>query len=205
MAKLRRRPCRSGFRRGQERHDRISLGRRSLRSAAGSGGRTRRREMSPSYWRPAGLRRRLRRRPRRRPSRSCFPASSDAVGLGLVQSLSRPGGNITGISHFNVSLAGKRLENHSGADFRQATRSPIWSIRRIRPPQLEVSEASESCRRARFAARGPESEHRGRRSRRPSMRWRDEGRGGMIVASEPFFDSRRDMIVALGGAPRDAG
>ena len=40
-----------------------------------------------------------------------FSGSSDAVGLGIVKSLSQPGGNITGISHFNVSLAGKRLEN----------------------------------------------------------------------------------------------
>src|SRR5436190_4992398 len=40
-----------------------------------------------------------------------FSGSSDAVGLGIVRSLSKPGGNITGISHFNISLAGKRLEN----------------------------------------------------------------------------------------------
>jgi putative ABC transport system substrate-binding protein len=36
--------------------------------------------------------------------------SSDAVGTGLVTSLSRPGGNITGLSSLNPDLSGKRLE-----------------------------------------------------------------------------------------------
>ncbi len=39
-----------------------------------------------------------------------FIASSDPVGIGLVQSLARPGGNITGLSDFHGDLVGKRLE-----------------------------------------------------------------------------------------------
>lgn len=39
-----------------------------------------------------------------------FAAIGDPVGIGLVQSLSRPGGNITGLSLQSNELAGKRLQ-----------------------------------------------------------------------------------------------
>ena len=37
-------------------------------------------------------------------------SSGDPVGVGIVVSLARPGGNITGLSAFSTELAGKRLE-----------------------------------------------------------------------------------------------
>jgi putative ABC transport system substrate-binding protein len=37
-------------------------------------------------------------------------AGGDPVGSGLVESLARPGGNVTGLSTLNTDLAGKRLE-----------------------------------------------------------------------------------------------
>jgi putative ABC transport system substrate-binding protein len=39
-----------------------------------------------------------------------FSAASDPVKLGLIESLSRPGGNVTGMSAFATELVGKRLE-----------------------------------------------------------------------------------------------
>jgi putative tryptophan/tyrosine transport system substrate-binding protein len=39
-----------------------------------------------------------------------FVTASDPVGSGLVDSLARPGGNVTGVSTLNVSLGEKRLE-----------------------------------------------------------------------------------------------
>ena len=51
-----------------------------------------------------------------------FAAIGDPVGIGLVQSLSRPGGNITGLSLQSNELAGKRL---------QLMREVIPNLRRV--------------------------------------------------------------------------
>jgi putative tryptophan/tyrosine transport system substrate-binding protein len=39
-----------------------------------------------------------------------FPVAGDPVGLGLVASLARPGGNVTGLTNQLTDLAGKRVE-----------------------------------------------------------------------------------------------
>jgi putative ABC transport system substrate-binding protein len=39
-----------------------------------------------------------------------FAQVSDPVGTGLVASVARPGGNVTGLSNQSADLAGKRLE-----------------------------------------------------------------------------------------------
>src|SRR5262249_24349546 len=39
-----------------------------------------------------------------------FGTAGDPVGMGLVTSLARPGGNVTGLSTLSADLAGKRLD-----------------------------------------------------------------------------------------------
>jgi putative tryptophan/tyrosine transport system substrate-binding protein len=46
-----------------------------------------------------------------------FTTSSDPVELGLVASLSRPGGNVTGVVTLNVELSSKRLAATGGGPY----------------------------------------------------------------------------------------
>ena len=55
-----------------------------------------------------------------------FVAVADPVGNGLVESLARPGGNVTGLSNLSEELAGKRLEIIKEA-FPKVTRAAILS------------------------------------------------------------------------------
>ena len=124
-----------------------------------------------------------------------FPGSSDAVGIGLVQSLNRPGGNITGTSLFNVVLGGKRLEILR--ELIPAGDAFAYLVNPANPSaQLEIGEARKTAAalnvRLEVMEASKEQEIEAAFDALSKMKV-----AGVIVAGEPFFDSRRAMIVAL--------
>jgi ABC-type uncharacterized transport system substrate-binding protein len=74
-----------------------------------------------------------------------FTNASDPVGTGLVTSLARPGGNITGLSDFNADVVAKRLELLKEA---APTASRIAVLLNpgnpTNPPQLKLIQAAAS-------------------------------------------------------------
>ena len=124
-----------------------------------------------------------------------FSGASDAVGIGLVPSLSRPGGNITGMSLFNMALGGKRLQLlreliPSGKAF-------AYLINPASPSaHLELGEATKVAAalgvRLEVVKAGTEQELETAFADLASMKI-----AGVVVASDAFFDSRREMIVGL--------
>ena len=124
-----------------------------------------------------------------------FSAADDPVGLGLVESLSRPGGNITGMSLFNSALGAKRLALlhelvPSAGTIAYLTNPANPSVR------LELEAVEEAARRFDIdlqvlnASNDQEIEKAFARSTELRI-------GAIIVAGEPFFDSRRAEIVDL--------
>ena len=124
-----------------------------------------------------------------------FSGGIDPVKLGLVAGLNRPGGNVTGVSQFSTALEGKRLElllelvpNATMLGLLVnptfvGTNSIIDDMQvaaRKRGVKLDVLNASSE--REFDAAIAGVVQLRA---------------GALIVASDPFFISRRDQLVAL--------
>jgi putative tryptophan/tyrosine transport system substrate-binding protein len=124
-----------------------------------------------------------------------FSAVSDPIRLGLVPSLNRPGGNVTGMSFLNSELVAKSaqllkeavpaaavigfLVNPSGQSAEIYAEEAPAAARAlgIQIPVLNASTEHELD--AAFASLGK------------------LGVGGLVVPAEPFFDSQRVRIVSL--------
>src|SRR6516162_3625631 len=76
-----------------------------------------------------------------------FPISTDPVGAGVVASLARPGGNVTGLSTLGADLAAKRLEILRDV-FPRLDRLAIMA--NIGPTVVEMHEFQEAARALRL-------------------------------------------------------
>ena len=130
-----------------------------------------------------------------------FIAAEDPVRLGLVASLARPGGNLTGINFFNRELAAKRLEllrelvpaatrvavlvNPANATITESTLRDVELAARAMGLQIQVVRASTSreidAAFATFVRERPDA---------------------LFVGGDPFFNSPACPIVPAGDAPR---
>ena len=118
----------------------------------------------------------------------------DPVADGLVASLARPGGNLTGMSFMTAELMPKRLELLSEL----VPQAGVIAL--LVNPNNPIAEPScETCRKRR-ARRGcssiPEGQHR-KRDRRCLRTLVQLHVGALVVGADPFFNSRREQLVAL--------
>ena len=124
-----------------------------------------------------------------------FTHVSDPVGMGLVASLARPGGNLTGFSNITTELTPKRLEllselvpqarviallvNPNNA-YTEPMITVVQEAARVKGLQLPILKAgTEGEIDAAFATLA------------------QLHAGGLVVGVEPFFYSRREQLAAL--------
>jgi putative ABC transport system substrate-binding protein len=124
-----------------------------------------------------------------------YVSGEDPVNSGLVASLNRPGGNITGVSTFNAVLGSKRFEllgelvpsadviafltNPISPTGGAETRETQAVARSLGRTLIVLNASTESEIEAAFAKLAQQQV------------------GALVVTGDPFFVSRRDKIVAL--------
>jgi putative ABC transport system substrate-binding protein len=127
-------------------------------------------------------------------------AIADPVGMGLVASLARPGGSITGLSDFNAGVVAKRLE---------LLREVVPSVSRVavllnptnpsNPPQLKLTQAAAATLAVTLLAfeakRADEID-------RAFAAIKTERPGALIVIGDPMLGSHRKRIVELSNQNR---
>jgi putative ABC transport system substrate-binding protein len=123
-----------------------------------------------------------------------FTMGGDPVALGLVASLNRPGGNITGITQISVLLDPKRLEVlHElmpGVAVVAVLRNPSNANAETQVSGLQSAARSIGIE-LRFVSASTERDIDTAFATLAGMRI-----GALMVASDPFFNGRRSQIVA---------
>ena len=125
-----------------------------------------------------------------------FELGSDPVRLGLVASLSRPGGNVTGVTQSNIEIASKRLEllhellptarvmallvDPTDPNNAKTTVSEVSAAANAFGLQLHVLNAST------------ESDFTGVFAKLVEL-----GAGGLVVGGGPFLVGHREQLAAL--------
>jgi ABC-type uncharacterized transport system substrate-binding protein len=124
-----------------------------------------------------------------------FTSSADPVLVGLVASLSHPGGNVTGVSWFDSALGPKQLQL-----LNQLVRDVSVVVLIVNPESPEVANQREAAQQAArtlgwqldvFSA-SSESEIDAAFTAAKRQR-----ANAVMVGSDPFLHSRRKQIVAL--------
>jgi putative tryptophan/tyrosine transport system substrate-binding protein len=123
-----------------------------------------------------------------------FTSGFDPVAVGLVASLNRPGGNVTGTSFFAGQLSAKRLEIlHSLVPFTSIAMLVNPSNRNIAQELKDAEAAATSLRQHIRVLNVTDSRDFGGLSATLAKDPPD----ALLVGSDPFFLARRDEIVAV--------
>jgi putative ABC transport system substrate-binding protein len=123
-----------------------------------------------------------------------FTTGADPVALGYVASLHRPGGNVTGVVLFTSSLGAKRIgllrQLLPNIDAVGVLVNPTYPVAAAQLKEVEAAAASLNVRLIVTNASAD-------RDFEPAFALIQQRAGALFVAADPFFNSRRDQIVAL--------
>ena len=124
-----------------------------------------------------------------------FVIGGDPVSFGLVASINRPGGNITGVSLIIAALGAKRLELLHELVPNATVIGLLLNPDNLHadPERKDVEEAGRAIGLQVVVINA--SSERGLDTAFATLV--QQRAGGLLVGTDPFFESRRDQLVAL--------
>lgn len=122
-----------------------------------------------------------------------FVVVGDPVRTGVVASLSRPGGNVTGLTAFGSDLGGKRLQLLSEMIPRVARVAVLWNPS-VLDKVIEWEQMQEPARVLGLQLQSLQVRARGDFAAAFEAA-RSGGAGAMIVLPEPLMFTQRDLIL----------
>ena len=124
-----------------------------------------------------------------------FVTGADPQTEGLVSSISRPGGNMTGVSFYDIPVTGKRLallhelvpkaeviavlQDPNSATFQTESREIETAVRAMGQKIITVKAGNEQEINAAFSTVAK------------------SGAGALLVGGGPFFNARRNQLIGL--------
>jgi len=124
-----------------------------------------------------------------------FAGVGDPVGFGLVASLARPDGNLTGFSNINVELTPKRFELLSELVPQAKIVALLVNPNNVNTGSI-IGDTQEAARakavQLAIVKAGTESEIDG-----AFATLVEQHAGALLVAGDPFFFGRREQLLAL--------
>jgi putative ABC transport system substrate-binding protein len=123
-----------------------------------------------------------------------FASGGDPVKLGLVASLNRPGGNVTGVSFFGALMESKRL----GLLHDTIPRAGVIAVL-MNPSNPVIDTQSREIDDAAHALGLQLDVHHASTDRDLDTAFAAIGNaqaGALLIASDPFFNSKRDKLAA---------
>jgi putative tryptophan/tyrosine transport system substrate-binding protein len=124
-----------------------------------------------------------------------FISGVDPIAAGLVASLNRPGGNLTGVSNYNTSLTAKRLELLHQVVPRAETIAVL--VNSTSPARHTIEAETRSAAQAlalRLDVLGASTEGEIDTAVAAASQ---RGAGALLVAGDAYFNSRRAQLIAL--------
>ncbi|HEX9073827.1 MAG TPA: ABC transporter substrate-binding protein [Pseudolabrys sp.] len=124
-----------------------------------------------------------------------FVTGADPVAAGLVSSISRPGGNVTGVSFFDIPVTGKRLallrELVPKAEIIAVLQDPNFSQVQAETREIETAARTMGQKIVTVTA-GREQDIDAAFSA-----VMQSGAGALLVGAGPFLSSRRNQVIGL--------